>query len=115
MALTPEQIAEWRSKLMTVRSSLEQELSSSEEAARPVDLGQPIGRLTRIDALQQQQMALAHLDRIRNRMLAIGGALGRLDDGTFGECLRCGEDIELRRLEARPETFFCLICQQSQG
>ena len=64
--------------------------------------------------MQQQHMALARCDRIRNRLQAISAALGRLDSGSYGECLTCGDDIELRRLEARPETFLCLSCQRGQ-
>ena len=114
MAMTPEQSTQWRSKLISLRSSLERDLDIAKEFARPVDLDQPIGRLTRVDAMQQQHMALARCQRIRNRLAAISGALGRLAAGSFGECIACGDDIELRRLEARPETFLCLICQQGQ-
>jgi DnaK suppressor protein len=112
--LTPEKIAELTSKLVALRSTLQEELASLSESARPVDLGEPIGRLTRIDALQQQQMAMASRDRIRNRLQAIAAALRRIDTGNYGECLRCGEDVEPGRLEARPETFLCRSCQQGR-
>ncbi len=110
-----EQEQAWRAKLEALREALEQELSSLTEASRPVELSPSIGRLTRMDALQQQQMSLAHRDRIRNRLQAISGALARLDVGSFGECLACGGDIEIRRLEARPEAFLCLDCQKNKG
>ncbi len=114
MAMTPEQTSEWRSKLRSLRSSLERDLATAKETARPVDLDQPIGRLTRVDAMQQQHMALARCQRIENRLQMISGALGRLAAGSYGACLTCGDDIELRRLEARPETFLCLSCQRGQ-
>ena len=41
-------------------------------------------------------------------------ALRRIDDGTFGECEECGEDIELRRLEARPTATLCVGCKEEQ-
>ena len=41
-------------------------------------------------------------------------ALKRIDDGTFGECDECGEDIELRRLEARPTATLCVACKEEQ-
>ena len=113
MALNADQEQVWRSKLLELRSSLEQDLSSSTEASRPVDLGQPIGRLTRMDALQQQ-MSLAHRKRIHNRLQTVSGALARLAAGSFGECLACGGDIEPRRLDARPEAFLCLDCQKNR-
>ena len=114
MPQTSEQIPKWRTKLVELRASLEAELSGAKEAARPVDLSQPIGRLTRMDAMQEQQMAMARLDRMRTRLQAIASALSRLDAGSYGECLKCEEDVEPRRLEARPETFLCLSCQKSR-
>lgn len=115
MALNPKELEGWREKLQTLRTSLEQELAGSREATRPVDLGEPIGRLTRMDAMQQQQMALARRDRLRTRLQSVDAALGRIENGSYGECLRCEEEIEPRRLEARPETFFCLRCQKEGG
>lgn len=113
--MTPDRIEELRARLVALRSSLQEELAGSSESARPVDLGQPIGRLTRVDALQQQHMAMARRDRIRKRMQAVAAALSRIDEGIYGECLDCGDDIDLRRLEARPETFLCLGCQKGRG
>jgi DnaK suppressor protein len=44
----------------------------------------------------------------------IDEALKRIEDGTFGECDECGEDIELRRLEARPTATLCVSCKEEQ-
>src|SRR5215813_7848947 len=44
----------------------------------------------------------------------INKALAKLDDGTFGTCEECGEEITLRRLEARPETNLCIRCKEDQ-
>ena len=41
-------------------------------------------------------------------------ALGRIDDGTFGICEECGEEISVKRLEARPETTLCIRCKEDQ-
>ncbi len=41
-------------------------------------------------------------------------ALGRIDDGSFGTCEECGEEIQAKRLEARPETPFCINCKEDQ-
>jgi DnaK suppressor protein len=56
--------------------------------------------------------------RLRNREILfikkIQDALGRIDEGSFGECEDCGEDIELRRLEARPTATLCVSCKEEQ-
>jgi DnaK suppressor protein len=41
-------------------------------------------------------------------------ALAKIDDGTFGTCEECGEDISIKRLEARPETTLCIRCKEDQ-
>ena len=41
-------------------------------------------------------------------------ALKKIDDGTFGVCEECGEEISVKRLEARPETTLCIRCKEDQ-
>lgn len=56
--------------------------------------------------------------RLRNRktlfVKKLDDALKRIEDGTFGECDDCGEDIELKRLEARPTATLCVQCKEEQ-
>ena len=56
--------------------------------------------------------------RLRNREVfyikKIDEALKRIDEGTFGSCDECNEDIELRRLEARPTATLCVSCKEEQ-
>lgn len=75
-----------------------------------VDLDQPIGRVSRIDALQQQQMALAQKRRRDLRLRQVRSALERAGEGEFGDCASCGGEIPLRRLRARPESPLCVPC-----
>ena len=44
----------------------------------------------------------------------IDGAIAKINDGTFGDCDECGEEISIRRLEARPETTLCIRCKEDQ-
>ncbi len=44
----------------------------------------------------------------------INKALAKIDDGTFGTCEECGEEISVKRLEARPETTLCIKCKEDQ-
>jgi DnaK suppressor protein len=56
--------------------------------------------------------------RLREReeklLKKIDAALGRIDDGTFGTCEECGEEIEPKRLIARPVTTLCIDCKSRQ-
>ncbi len=51
-------------------------------------------------------------ERDRNQLLEIEKALGRIDEGTYGQCASCGSDIDSRRLKARPFTVFCIDCME---
>ncbi len=53
-------------------------------------------------------------DRERKLVDKIDEALGRIDDGTFGECEECGEMISVGRLRARPVTTLCIDCKAEQ-
>ena len=69
-----------------------------------------IGRLSRIDAMQQQEMAKAGVRRHQQRIVALQETLRLMDDGTYGICARCKEDIEYDRLETAPEVKLCAKC-----
>jgi DnaK suppressor protein len=110
-ALTPEQLEELRAILVATKDENDRHLAASAEDARPVDLDLSIGRLSRMDALQQQHMAMARVRRVEEQQDQIRAALRRIEDGTFGECLRCGEPIAFARLRVRPEATLCKECQ----
>ena len=44
----------------------------------------------------------------------INKALVKIEEGTFGVCEECGEEISMKRLEARPETTLCIRCKEDQ-
>ncbi|WP_373047671.1 TraR/DksA family transcriptional regulator [Vulgatibacter sp.] len=100
-----------RERLEALRAELEAQLRANAEGARPVDLDQPIGRVSRVDALQQQQMAQAARRRDELRLQQVRAALGRLQRGEYGDCLRCEEPIGAERLQVKPEAAFCMACQ----
>lgn len=97
--------------LVVLRDELANALAGSQDAARPVDLDEPIGRISRMDAIQQQQMAKASRKSLALRATQVNAALERFVEGTYGACLSCEESVGYRRLQARPETPFCIACQ----
>lgn len=110
--LTPEQVERLREALATLRTELRELLALSRDGARPVDLDEPIGRLTRMDAIQQQHMTAAGRRDVELRLRQIEQALALVERGEYGACRSCEEPIGVRRLEARPESPYCVECQE---
>jgi DnaK suppressor protein len=67
------------------------------------------------DRLQQQlnrEVAIRNLDRESKLLKEVEAALKRIEEGTFGVCLRCEEDIPEKRLKALPWAAYCVSCQE---
>lgn len=94
------------------------ELQSGREAQQregaPVELDQTrVGRLSRMDAMQQQAMAQASARRSDGERQRIQSALGRLRQGDYGYCVKCDEEIGERRLSVDPATLLCIDCARA--
>ena len=77
----------------------------------PVELDQQsVGRLSRMDALQVQAMAMETSRRRAGELKRIAAALTRMQAGEYGYCVECGEEIAVRRLELDPATPLCIHC-----
>lgn len=109
--LTSGQREELHEQLRAEKQRLEELLRSSKREAKPVALSEPIGRLTRMDAMQQQQMTKANLRAYERRQKQVNAALALMAKGDYGDCRSCEEPIGYTRLKARPEAPFCLECQ----
>ena len=110
--LSNEQLNELRADLIALRVELSGLLQRSKHAAKPVTLDQQaIGRVSRIDAIQQQKMVQANRHRQQLRLTQVGAALKAMDHDEYGWCRRCEEPIGWARLKVKPETRICLQCQ----
>lgn len=109
-------IERFRQQLQGMKTDLQALEYASDEAGRPVELDQTrVGRLSRMDALQAQQMAQEAARRRRHKLLMIEGALRRIDTGEFGYCAGCGEQIDVRRLAFDPTSTRCIACAEQGG
>ena len=109
--ITPGQREEIRALLEAELRTLLRSIGLSEEATRTVVLDQTaVGRLSRIDSLQNQAMAKGLAEREQARLAGIQAALERIETDAFGRCTGCGGDIEFGRLLVVPETPTCPAC-----
>ena len=111
--MSPETLNHFRQLLLARRSELLDMSGASAEKRKPVELDQQaVGRLSRQDALQHQAMANAQEARRAGELPKITAALARIDDGEFGWCGECGEEIAQKRLTIDPTIVRCVTCAQ---
>lgn len=111
MPVPPELIAELRTELEKQLARLERSMATTDEAARPVELDQQaVGRLSRMDSLQNQHMSRNLQEREQARYGAIRAALRRMEDGAYGICTQCEAELAPGRLLVVPEAEHCPAC-----
>lgn len=104
----------WRQRLLDFREELEALERDEADSAGTVELDQQrMGRLSRMDALQGQQMAQASARRRKEMLTRIEGALRRVETGDFGYCFVCGEPIGANRLSVDPTVTRCIDCVEA--
>lgn len=104
-------IGEFRALLEARRAELVASVESAADSAAPVELDQQVqGRLSRMDAIQGQAMAMATIERRRVEIAQIDAAFARMEEGEFGYCVECGDDIAPKRLELNPAIARCVEC-----
>jgi len=99
-------------KLLLTRRQVLLELDEyAEDSRRPVELDQTrVGRLSRMDAMQDQAMAQETARRRDNELARIDAALKRIQEEEYGYCLVCGEPIATERLALDPTAAVCITC-----
>ncbi|MDZ7629477.1 MAG: TraR/DksA C4-type zinc finger protein [Parvularculaceae bacterium] len=108
--------AEIRQTLVARAAALRASIAATEDDRKPVELDQvAVGRLSRMDALQQQAMAQATRRQAGRELQRIEAALKRLDAGDFGFCVTCGEEIGAARLSIDLTTATCIVCASGAG
>ncbi len=109
--INDQKIADIRRQIEATLAKLDQEDDLGSDAQKTVILDQTsVGRVSRMDAMQQQAMAKATQTRRLHMRTRIKAALARMDEGAFGFCVDCGEDIPLKRLELDPTIPTCVSC-----
>ena len=116
MPLEATELDQFRKLLLGRQAELRdlRAMSDSESATVMLDQ-QSVGRLSRMDALQRQAMGAEQARRRDLELQRLTQALARIEDGSFGECTECGEDIAPGRLRVDPAASLCIRCAQAQG
>lgn len=86
---------------------------SANGGGEPVELDQSrVGRLSRMDSMQNQAMARHGARLVEQEMTRIRAALKLIEEGDYGYCIRCDEEIAMGRLEFDPSLMVCVHCAE---
>lgn len=89
-----------------------EEIEQLEELTKPVKPDNAYGRLSRMDAINNKTINDKALREQKSRLQKLERAHKKLDDGKYGTCIKCGDDIPLGRLKFMPWTARCVKCAQ---
>ena len=104
---------DFRARILAEQQALEALSATTAEAAKPVELDQTrVGRVSRMDAMQNQAMSLEAKRRQELQLQKLSAALTRLDAGDYGYCVRCGEAINVERLKVELTALLCIDCAE---
>lgn len=99
----------FRQKLLEMQRQIAIESGARGDDSMELDPSR-VGRLSRMDAMQNQAMAQATEARRQLKLTRVKAALERLDHGDYGICRRCGAAIDPRRLDIDPTATRCIAC-----
>jgi DnaK suppressor protein len=109
--LSADQLEELREELGRQLAKLQRSMVVTDEAIRPVELDQTaVGRLSRIDSLQNQAFTKGLRERENQKLGQLTAALARFERGDYGRCALCDAEIPIERLFVFPEAPECAKC-----
>jgi DnaK suppressor protein len=113
--MDPETLQPLQHRLESMVVELSEALEDRTGSTAPVQLDGSIGRLSRMDAIQSQGIAIGLKRRQQQALLRVQGALEAIRRGTYGHCRRCRDPIAVERLEAQPDAVLCFRCAEKAG
>ena len=110
-----QQLDSLRSALEEERTSVDRQLAEhgSPADSETVEVDVDEGFADSAHATAERSQTLALVDQLHEHRRDIDAALARMDEGTYGKCENCGQDIPFERLEARPTATLCVACKQA--
>lgn len=106
--MTKTDLEKFRNTLETKRAELSGSLRNRDE----IVIEKAPDALDEVQLAGERELAIRNLDRDSNMLRQIRRALARIEDGSYGVCLHCDEDISPKRIAAVPWAAYCIKCQE---
>jgi DnaK suppressor protein len=106
--MTKTELNKYREILETKQAELAQVLRNRDG----ITIEKSPDALDEVQNAAERELAIRNLDRESNLLRNVRAALARIDDGSFGICMHCEEDISPKRLNAVPWAPYCIACQE---
>jgi DnaK suppressor protein len=102
----------FKNSLGAKRDDLRRRLGVAKTEGRGPSLGESKDEGDRANASMESEITALQETQAQTLLRAVNGALDRIQNGTFGECIHCDLEISARRLGAIPWTRYCIACQE---
>ena len=102
----------FKKRLEDRQRELRHNVSRNEQDGRAADMDTAQDIADRASSSYQKEFLFHQSSNERQLLQMVEGALSRIREGTFGECISCGNEINAKRLEAVPWTRYCIACQE---
>lgn len=108
--MNPEDRTEIKAKILVKIRRARTDVKKLEELTKPIAPENSIGRITRMDAINNKSVNDAALVAARSRLGGLEKALLKIDEPGFGMCAKCGNQIQMDRLKIMPGSTHCMTC-----
>ena len=99
-------------KLLHEIDNTQKKIEEYTELCKPIAPENSIGRISRMDAINNKSVVEAALREAKNKMQQLKVKQTKITDADFGSCIKCKKHIPLTRLIIRPQSKFCVNCAQ---
>jgi len=103
---------EIKEKIITEIEKTEKSILEYKELTKPIAPENAIGRISRMDAINNKSVAEAALRKAEEKLNKLKYVQGQLDDKDFGLCLKCKKQIPIGRILLMPQSRYCVNCAQ---
>ncbi|MFP6873396.1 MAG: TraR/DksA C4-type zinc finger protein [Verrucomicrobiales bacterium] len=108
--MNDEQKNTLRDRILDRSVEVEMRIEQLREATLPISPDKGLGRLTRLEVMQDKSVNEAALERLRDESVRLHNALVNIMRPDFGNCQNCGQQIAIERLQALPASTLCMEC-----